>query len=316
MLDTVRLRDLQFVDLYVGSGYADAKGMPGAHAPRAPLAPVYGDEIAQVREQCASLHSSHGEPEFALLHDDVLYRVTAMLDLRAEAVYFIRRMAASIRRFDALGLPPDLYGFLMRASTRGLIVITGETTVGKTSTAASLLAARLAAHGGFALAIEDPPETQLDGLHGEGRCIQVPATRRNGHYGEQLRSAMRTGVSTLLIGEIRDRATAVEAIKHSTNGLTVITTAHAKDPSDAIGRILSYAGTEDIANPQDILASGLACIVHQRMERAGASVRLLFRTLTASGSDESAVRTLIRDGRLDQLAQIVDSQARRQLWQP
>lgn len=316
MSESPRLRDLPFVDLYVGVGYADAKGMPGAHAPRSPLAPVYHDEIAQVRELCGRVHATHGEPEFALPHDGVLYRVTAMHDLRADPVYFIRRMAASIRRLETLGLPPGIYNVLMAASTRGLIVITGETTVGKTSTAASLLAARLAAHGGFALAIEDPPETQLDGLHGEGRCIQVPATRRNGHYGEQLRSGMRTGVSTLLIGEIRDRATAVEAIKHSTNGLTVITTTHAKDPADAIGRILSYAGTTDIANPQDILASGLACIIHQRMERAGAAVRVLFRTLTAVGSDAAAIRSLIREDRLDQLAQIVDSQARRHLWQP
>jgi twitching motility protein PilT len=315
MTEPSRLRDLPFVDLYIGVGYADAKGMPGAHAPRTPLASMYLDEITQVRELCARVHATHGEPEFALPHDDVLYRVTAMNDLRAEPVYFVRRMAASIRRFSELGVPASLYDFLMQPTTRGLIVICGETTVGKTTTAASLLAARLSAHGGFALAIEDPPETQLDGLHGEGRCIQVPATRRNGHYGEQLRSAMRTGVSTLLIGEIRDRATAVEAIKHSTNGLTVITTAHAKDPGDAIGRILSYAGSTDIANPQDILASGLTCIVHQRMERAGTSVRLLFRTLTLSGKDESAIRTLIRDARLDQISQIVDSQARRNLWQ-
>lgn len=315
MTQLPHLRDVPFVDLYIGVGYADAKGMPGAHAPRAPLAAVYTDEVAQVRELCARVHATHCEPEFAIPHDGVLYRVTAMHDLRAEPVYFIRRMAASIRRLDGLGLPPGLLNFLMQPTTRGLIVIAGETTVGKTSTAASLLSARLTAHGGFALAIEDPPETQLDGLHGEGRCIQVPATRRNGHYGEQLRSAMRTGVSTLLIGEIRDRATGGEAIKHSTNGLTVITTVHAKDPADAVGRILSYAGTTDIANPQDILASGLACIVHQRMERAGTTVRLLFRTLTVSGSDEPAIRTLIREGRLDQIAKIVDSQARRNLWQ-
>lgn len=311
------LRDLTFVDLYFGEGYVAVKTAPGAHAPGAPLPAEYAAEADQVRARCAALHAELDEPQFALHHDGVLYRVTVMDDLHAKPLYFIRRVAATVRPFATLGLPPHVAELVLRPATRGLILIVGETTVGKTSTAASLLSARLSLHGGFAIAIGDPPEPMLHGLHGKGRCFQVPATRRNGGYGEQLRSALRSGVSDLLIGEIRDRASASEAIKHSINGLTVISTLHAKDVGDAVHRILMYAGTDDVADPAGILASGLTCIIHQRMERAeDDSVRVLFSTLTITGSEAPSIRTHIREGRSDQLAHIVDTQARRHTWAP
>ena len=252
--------------------------------------------------------------EFALLHDDVLYRVTMMRDLRTDAVYFLRRMGASIREVKRLGIPADMLDFLMRDSVRGLILFAGATGAGKTSSAASLLSARHHSHGGLSLAIEDPPETQLDGLHGEGRCIQVPASRRDGNYRDQLKRAMRTGVSTLLIGEIRCQDTATEAIRHSLNGLTVISTIHSKDPVDAISRLLSLAGGE-LTNPAELLSQGLAAVVHQRIDRIPTGgVRMQFRSLRLDGPDENGIRAKLREGRVDQLAQDVANQAAKQTW--
>ncbi|MEJ7745704.1 MAG: ATPase, T2SS/T4P/T4SS family [Luteimonas sp.] len=309
-----RLRDLSFVDLYLGVSYADLKADPGAHAARSPVPEQLNAEVVQVRELCARMFEGHGEPEFALPHDDVLYRVTVMQDLRAQPVYFLRRMAASLRELSRLGLPSEILNFLMQPTTRGLILFAGDMAAGKTSSAASLLSARLQQHGGLALAIEDPPETQLDGLHGQGRCIQVPALRRHGHYREQLRRAMRTGVSTLLIGEIRCQDTASEAIRQSINGLTVISTIHSKDPVDAITRLIAFASS-DMTNPAEILASGLSAVIHQKIERvSGGGVRLQFRGLQIHGADESGIRTKIREGRIEQLGQDIASQAGRQTW--
>lgn len=309
-----RLRDLAFVDLYLGVNYADLKADPGTHAARSPVPEQLNAEVVQVRELCARMYQVQGEPEFALLHDDVLYRVTVMQDLRADPIYFMRRMAASLRELPRLGLPSDLLNFLMQPTTRGLILFAGDMASGKTSSAASLLSARLKEHGGLALAIEDPPETQLDGLHGEGRCMQVPATRKSGHYKDQLRRAMRTGVSTLLIGEIRCQDTASEAIRQSINGLTVISTIHSGNPVEAITRLIALASGE-MSNPAEILASGLSAVVHQRIDRIpGGGVRMQFRGLQLDGPDESGVRSKIREGRIEQLAQDVANQAGRNTW--
>lgn len=308
-----RLRDLPFVDLYLGPNYADVKADPGTHAARATLPETFSGEILQVRELCQRMREAQGEPEFALLHDDVLYRVTVMQDLRAHPVYFMRRMAASLREFARLSLQPAQHDFLMQSGLRGLVLFCGDMASGKTTSAASLLSARLKTHGGLALAIEDPPETQLDGLHGEGRCIQVPASHKHGHYREQLRRAMRTGVSTLLIGEIRCQDTASEAIRQSINGLTVISTIHSKDPVDAVTRLIAFANGA-MANPAEILASGLSAIVHQKIQRIdGGGLRMQFRSLLIE-QDDTGIRTKLRNSNIEQLGQDIANQAGRQTW--
>ena len=319
MTTATRLRELEFVDLYLGHNYADVKGVPGSNAARTPVPDCLHDDLGTVRAKCAELSAANDEPEFALPHDGVLYRVTVMQDLYSKPIYFLRRMTAQVRDFTQLGLPASLTNYLMATATRGLILFAGDMASGKTTSAASLLATRLRAHGGLALAIEDPPETQLDGTHGEGRCIQIPALRKHGHYREQLRRAMRTGVSTLLIGEIRCKDTAVEAIKQSINGLTVISTIHASSAVDAVTRINSLAGTDDISNPHEVLAGGLAGIVHQqinRVERPGlpTNVRLAFKALTLDGKDADGIRTKIRRATYEQLAQDVENQSRLNIW--
>lgn len=316
--ETSRLQQVPFVDLYIGPDYADLKGMPGAQAPRVPLPDVLTDEVQALRATCLQTFREQLEPEFSTVHDGVLYRVTVMNNLHAEPVLFLRRMAAEIRDFEKLGLSRGFVSWVMEPSRPGLILVAGDQAAGKTSTAASLLAARLRAHGGLALAIEDPPETKLDGLHGEGRCIQIPASRRFGNYQEQLRRAMRTGIGTLLIGEIRDKDTAIEAIRHSNNGLCVISTVHSATVPDALSRVLSYAQGTELTNPCDLLATGLAAILYQRLERVPSGTRVVvrpsFKTLTVDGDEATGIRSKIRDERLHLLMQEVESQAGRAKW--
>lgn len=313
-----RLSDVPFVDLYIGPGYADLKGMPGAQAPRVPVPSIYAVEVEALRQVCLKNFEEQKEPEFSHVHDDVLYRVTIMNNLHAQPVLFLRRMSAEIRDFDRLGLSKPFIKWILEPSRPGLILVAGDLGGGKTTTAASLLSARLRLHGGLALAIEDPPETRLDGLHGEGRCIQIPASKRFGNYHEQLRRAMRTGVSTLLIGEIRDQDTAVEAIKHSTNGLCVISTVHAKDLTDAISRLLAYAQGTELPNPRDLLAAGLTAIIYQQLERVPTStgdvIRPIFKTLVIAGQESIGIRTKIREDKFHQIGQEVDSQVGRAKW--
>ncbi len=318
-MGSARLRDVSFVDLYIGPDFVDLKGMPGAQSPRIPLPSGYESEIESVRHSCLQHFEEQQEPEFSHVHDDILYRVTVMNNLHSRPVLFLRRMAAEIRDFERLGLSKSFVKWVMAPARTGLILIAGDQAAGKTSTAASLLAARLRVHGGLALAIEDPPETKLDGLHGEGRCIQIPASRRFGNYREQLRRAMRTGVSTLLIGEIRDHDTASEAIRHSNNGLCVISTVHARDLSDALYRPLSFAQGPEMNNPRELLAAGLSAIIYQRLDRfpsdAGDVVRPSFQTLSLTDDEAIGIRAKIREDKLFQIMQDVENQAGRAKWQ-
>ena len=315
-----RLKDVAFVDLCIGEGYADLRSEPGPLAPRTPVPASLTDEMQQLRQSCLAMYQQDGEADFAIDHDGVLYRVAVMTDLYTHPVLFLRRLASDVRDAEKLGLSRDFLSWLLKPERTGLILVAGDMGAGKTTTAAALLVARLKAHGGLAIAIENPPETRLHGLHGHGRCIQVPASRKHGGYREQLRQAMRTGASMLLIGEIRDNATALEAIKHSNNGTCVISTAHGRQLPDALSRVVAHARCEEMPTPESQLADGLAAVIFQRLDRVERTesaknvIRAGFRTLMLDGADEAGIRSKIRSQEFHQLQQDVDNQSRRNVW--
>lgn len=318
------LARLEFVDLWLGHNYAEYTDLPGAYAQIHTLAGDLEDEAQRVREQCSAIYADTGDSGFAIdLSEDVLCRVTVIHDLRTMPVYVLRKVTSEIRELHKVGLPKLMLEHVLDPDTRGLILIVGEQGTGKTTTAASILAARLQKHGGRALAVEDPPEIKLDGVHGSGRCVQVPVSRRHGSYVDQIRNGMRTGTSLLMIGEIRAADTAREAVQASVNGMTVVTTIHGNDPIDGLRRLITWAqsSSEGMANASELLAAGLAAVIHQRIERlqlaAGVRPRALFRCLALSAKDgnESAIRTKIKEGNFVSLAQDIDQQLKRQQWQ-
>lgn len=315
------LAGLEFVDLYLGPDFSDYSIQPGAYAPRQELSESFATEAGQVRERCAGLAESTGESTFTISigPGDVLCRVQVLHDLYSQAVYILRRIASEIRPMERLGLPSAIVEQLMVPTRRGLILVCGEIGTGKTTTASSLLVGRLHRLGGRALAVEDPPECRLNGVHGRGRCLQVPVSKKHGGYTEQIRAGMRSGVSSLLIGEIRCAETAREATAQSINGMTVFATIHGKDPPDAIQRLRSWAtaGEQGLGQAaSEILASGLTAVIHQRIDRNSGTPRAIFRTLLVDGEgvETSAIRSKIKNGQLQQLGDDMDRQLRQMQW--
>lgn len=323
MTEPTTLAELTFVDLYLGHDYADYSPLAGAHAPREDLpASLHGD-AERVRGLCEDQHKVAGDTRFSVeLGDEgsrTLCRVQMMWDLRNRPVYVLRRIAPEIRPITALGLPRHVVEFLLLERTRGLILVVGEQGTGKTTTAAAVLSARLAKLGGRGLAVEDPPETMLDGLHGPGRCLQVPVSVRHGSYTEQIHAGMRSGVSTLLIGEIRGAETGREAVTQSINGMTVVTTIHGADPVDGLQRLITWAeaSQDGLGNAADILSSGISAVIHQRLERLQGKARAIFRTLLVPGSDDpssAGIRHKIKTRDFKSLGEDIEQQLRRQQW--
>jgi len=312
------LSDIQFVDLYIGEDYCDIKGMAGAEAIRVPAPDFLRDQIRDLRKQCREIYEAQQEPEFALIVGDQIYRVTAINDVMNDDVFILRRSSAAIRPLTSLGLNPQLIKAILDKDTRGLIIVAGEMGAGKTSTAASIVNERLKQHGGIAIAIEDPPETKLNGLHGDGRCIQIRASRKNGGYGEQIIRAMRSGADMILIGEIRDDDTAALVLQASINGHFIVSTIHAGDIPQAIERLLAFTLPRH-SNANEILADGLSVIVWQDLEKVssgqeggGKAVRLRVQSLIVSASN--GARQKIRKGAIDQVMHDVEEQSKQAAW--
>lgn len=315
------LSKLHFVDLYIGEDYCDIKGLQGADAARVQAPLHLMDTVKHLRELCHETYTKQEEPEFSIIFDDVMFRVTAMADVMNKEVFILRRSTAEIRNLNRIGLSPALTQFIMHRETSGLVLCVGEMAAGKTSSIASMFKERLVEHGGIGLAIEDPPETKLNGEHGKGRCIQVRASRKNGGYREQLIRAVRSGADMILVGEIRDEDTAFQAAQASINGHLIMSTMHGGSIIKGIERYATYCKSKT-ENAYGILADGLAAVFWQGLEKVpkqggnGFSIRLQSEYLILNGPDGQSARSKIREGKFHQLVQEIEEQKSRNVWQP
>lgn len=307
------ISDAEFVDLYLGDGFADAKGLPG-QARRVEAPAEWRADLERLRTQCAEKYAATQDPEFALLEDGAVLRVTQLVDLNGKPVFVLSKSSVQIRPLDMLGLPDNLQNALMSDTVRGLIFICGEMGAGKTSSAASLVKARLETWGGICLAVEDPPEPFLHGRHGEGRCIQVPVSRRMGGYEEALILALRTRADFLFVGEVRDGPTAAQVIQASINGQLIICTGHAGSVIHGIER-LSAMAQPILKNSRELLSKGLVSVIHQTLSQSvDGNRRLTLQSLLFTGEDEASIREKVHAGKIALLDQDIAHQSSRSLW--
>ncbi len=307
------LNQLTFSDIYLGQSTTFLAGVPGKLDP-VPAPEDCAQELRDLRKQCTEFVEMNEKKEFAVRGNDVAYRVSTMQSLK-EVVYVLRRFPSEVPQINELGIHPGHIKQLMMPGMTGLVVVSGAYAQGKTWTASSLIAARLAEFGGVAITVEDPPEMPLEGRHGEGVCYQTWAEQ--GGFGQSCRDAARWVPSMLFLGEVRDGETAAEALRASINGRLVVCTTHADNIPTTIERLYSLANgnagnSEDVAN---ILASGLTAVIHQRLETdANGARRPKIGFLWLGNEDESkGVRNTIRHRRFVEIDNEVTLQLNRMM---
>lgn len=188
------------------------------------------------------------------------------LDLRVSTVPTLHGESIVIRLLDQggrpaqleeLGLAPQDLATVQRLSARahGLILTTGPTGSGKTSTLYAALARRDIAVEKI-VTVEDPVEYQLAGV------TQVPVHRAAGvTMGSALRSILRQDPDVIMVGEMRDEETTATAIQAAMTGHLVFSTLHTTDAVGAIPRLL------DLGVPAYLVAATLDAVVAQRLVR-------------------------------------------------
>jgi type IV pilus assembly protein PilB len=164
---------------------------------------------------------------------------------------------AGIMRMEQLGLSPDnlrtLKSFLSRP--QGMVLLTGPTGSGKTSTLYSALNSIKSPTNNI-ITLEDPIEFQLPGVN------QTQINSRAGvTFASGLRSILRQDPNVILVGEIRDRETAEIALQASQTGHLLLSTLHTNDAPSTITRLF------DLGIPPFLIASSLLGIVAQRLVR-------------------------------------------------
>jgi twitching motility protein PilT len=234
-----------------------------------------------------------------------------------------KTMKVSLLIFRRLaGSPPDLAGLLPKTIVDvlahralckgGLLVLCGGPGQGKTTTLAATVAARLRAFGGLCVAAEDPPEIPLEGRHGDGMCLQMAVTE-DYPLEKAIHTAMRmfpVGVPTLcLVGEVRSREAADEALNAALNGTLVCMTLHASSQVEALHRLVGLAGGGDQA--LNALAASLRVLVHQRLvDKIGGGKEARLRPLVVPEIGGESIRGNIRKAKFELLSSDIESQER------
>lgn len=165
--------------------------------------------------------------------------------------------AAGLRTLGAVGLEADDLARirLLLQQREGLILVTGPTGSGKTTTLYAALR-EVDGRGVNVVTVEDPIEYRLPGI------VQVQVHERAGlTFAAALRSIMRQDPDVILVGEIRDRETADIAVQASLTGHLVLSTLHTNDAASAVARLA------DIGVPGHRIATALKGVIAQRLVR-------------------------------------------------
>ncbi len=158
---------------------------------------------------------------------------------------------------EALGLPKYIYDYINEAiqQPNGIVIVTGPTGSGKTTTLYSCLR-RVNTLDSKLLTAEDPVEYDIEGI------MQVAINEAVGMtFGKALRSFLRQDPDIIMVGEIRDLETSQIAIQASLTGHLVLTTLHTNDAPGAVTRLIDM-GVEPF-----LIASTLQCVLAQRLVR-------------------------------------------------
>jgi general secretion pathway protein E len=163
----------------------------------------------------------------------------------------------SMLRLTDLSLDPDALATLRRlvAQPYGMILVTGPTGSGKTTTLYAAIQEINHGHESI-ITIEDPVEYQLPGV------LQIPVNEKKGlTFARGLRSILRHDPDKIMVGEVRDEETAQISVQAALTGHLVLTTVHANNAFDVVGRLL-HMGVDAYS-----LASALVGVWAQRLLR-------------------------------------------------
>ncbi|HEX8143734.1 MAG TPA: type IV pilus twitching motility protein PilT [Pyrinomonadaceae bacterium] len=187
---------------------------------------------------------------------------------RGSVSIVLRVIPDQVRTSNDLGLPPVIEK--ITEERRGLILVTGATGSGKSTTLAAMIDRINATRSGHIVTIEDP----IEFLHRDKRSFisqrEVDVDTRS--FAEALRGALRQDPDVILVGEMRDYETIETALAAAETGHLVLSTLHTLDATETITRIVSSVPSHQQKSVRIQLAGILKAVVSMRLVRAARGV--------------------------------------------
>jgi twitching motility protein PilT len=234
------------------------------------------------------LDLSYGVPGLAR------FRINVFMQRQALAAVF-RVIPEKLKSLEELGLPDSLRQ--LTKLPRGLVLVTGPTGSGKSTTLAAMIDEINVARADHIITIEDP----IEFLHKHKRCVinQREIGTDATSFGQALRAALRQDPDVILLGEMRDLETISTALTAAETGHLVFGTLHTQSAPSTIDRMIDVFPAEQQEQIRTQIASSLQGVITQT----------LLPTLDGEGRvpaleiliPDDAIRNLIRSGKVEQI---------------
>jgi twitching motility protein PilT len=222
---------------------------------------AYLRTVTAVAPKRYDLFHETGDLDIAYTSDDLpRFRVNAFRQ-RGAVSFALRVIPKNVPRFEDLGLPEGVRA--LAEEHRGLVLVTGATGSGKTTTLAAMIDYINRARQSHIVTIEDPIEI----LHPDHRSIvnQREVGLDTENFGQALRRALRQDPDTILIGELRDAETAQTALQAAESGHLVFSTLHTVDAAETVGRMIEFFPEGKQIQIRSIMAGVLRGVISQRL---------------------------------------------------
>ncbi len=240
------------------------------------------------------------ELDCAVTLDELRFRANFYKTLNGPAVV-LRRVETKIPAMDSLGLPAVLYELI--DAHKGLVLVTGPTGSGKSTTLASIIDQINENRPVNIITIEDPVEF----IHNDKKSIisQREVGKQTESFAKALKGALREDPDVILVGELRDLETIGMALTAAETGHLVFATLHTSGASSTINRLIDVFPAEQQSQIRSQISESLKMAITQKLfkKKDGSGRVAAFEIMVCN----PAIRNLIRESKIHQIPSVMQT---------